>query len=281
MFERADAHMHCFNPGFVELLPDSCRRTAPDELTLYTALAKRAGIVKSLVVGFEGMPAHHGNNDYLQKTLKDHPSMRATAFVSRPQDLTVEQLETWRRQQFVGISFYVLDAAMEGAVRSVSSQCWEWIAQHRWLVSVNSHGELWNVWASILDRFPGVRLLVSHLGSPPAQKKAPAMSDARDLMAHTTALSRYPNVFVKFSGLYAMTDPNYAYPHEAAWPFVDVALQAFGEKRLLWASDFSPVLEYVSFDQTWAVLDQIPFINNDQRRLIAGANLLKLLGEIL
>jgi len=37
-----------------------------------------------------------------------------------------------------------------------------------------------------------------------------------------------------------MTKPGYAYPHQAARPFVEVAIDAFGEGRLLWGSDFSP-----------------------------------------
>ena len=32
--ERADAHMHLFAPGYVDLLPEACRRVAPDEVTL-------------------------------------------------------------------------------------------------------------------------------------------------------------------------------------------------------------------------------------------------------
>jgi len=35
----------------------------------------------------------------------------------------------------------------------------------------------------------------------------------------------------------------------------------------------------VSFDQTWAVLDEMPFLSDEQRRLIGGANLIGLLNE--
>lgn len=280
MYELADAHLHLFKPGFTELLPASCRREAPDELTLYNALAKRTGVVRGLVIGFEGMPEHVGNNEYLREILPKHPHLHGTAYVIDPAALTLEMLEGWNAARFCGLSFYLLDSAAAASIAAVPDACWRWIEQRRWMISVNSRGELWNQWQKILDRYPELRLLMSHLGSPPPQTGIPTIAVAENQASPVIALARYPRTHVKVSALYSISQPGFAYPHRAAWPFVEVALRHFGESRLLWGSDYSPSLEYVSFDQTWGVLDEMPFLSTSQKRAIAGANLLSLISEV-
>ena len=67
--------------------------------------------------------------------------------------------------------------------------------------------------------------------------------------AAASTLAQRDHVAVKFSGLYGVSDPAHDFPHAAAQPFVDVLLDAFGPARLLWGSDFSPALDFVSFAQ--------------------------------
>jgi predicted TIM-barrel fold metal-dependent hydrolase len=82
------------------------------------------------------------------------------------------------------------------------------------------------------------------------------------------------------SGFYALTQPGYAYPHQAAWPYVQVLLAAFGATRLLWGSDFSPSLEWLSFPQTFGMFEAMPFLSDADLERIEGGNLLGLLAEI-
>ena len=65
MSMRADAHLHFFRPGYVALVPDSCRRQVPDEVTLYAALAQQHAIEQVLAVGYEGQAWAACNNAYL------------------------------------------------------------------------------------------------------------------------------------------------------------------------------------------------------------------------
>ncbi len=94
------------------------------------------------------------------------------------------------------------------------------------------------------------------------------------------ALARFAGARVKLSGFYALTTPGYDYPHRAAWPYVAALLEAFGGERLLWGSDFSPSLEWLSFPQTLGLFEQMPFLDDAARRRIEGENLLALLAEI-
>jgi predicted TIM-barrel fold metal-dependent hydrolase len=252
----------------------------PDEVTLYAALAQQHDIAQVLAVGYEGQPWAAGNNRYLAELAAVRDWIRPVAFIHDPAGLDVAALEQPARERFVGLSLYLFDDAVLGALGRVSDDVWTWLASRRWLISVNSRGAHWAAWAPILGRHPDLRLLVSHLGLPAAAERAPDAATARGALETVLALARFAGVRVKLSGFYALTSPGYDYPHRAAWPYVAALLEAFGAGRLLWGSDFSPSLEWLSFPQTFGLLAQMPFLNDQDRRRIEGTNLLELLVEI-
>lgn len=283
-----DAHIHLFDPGFTEVLPESCRRIAPDELTLYRVLAAHHQIEQALVVGYEGEPWATGNNHYIARLAQAHSWIRPLAYVHHPESLTTGELESLAAQGFVGISLYLFDptdatqatGSAPNRLESVAQPVWEWLVQQRWLISVNSTGQRWRDWLPVLTQHPQLRLLVSHLGLPPRCEAAPSLHGAAERLADVIDLAVAPNVYIKVSGLYALTTPGYDYPHKAAWPYIQVLLERFGVHRLLWGSDFSPALEWVSFPQTRHVPDELPFLNAESRRAICYENLKQLLKEV-
>jgi predicted TIM-barrel fold metal-dependent hydrolase len=277
MSPRLDAHAHFFYPGFVQGLPDSCRRRSPDEITLYQAFAQRHQIDHVLAIGYQGEPWASGNNDYLAGLAQEHTWLRPLAFVSAPQQLTLSQIERWQAQRFVGITFYLFSPENIDALRQISNELWQWLSEHAWLISVNSTGEYWRGWQPILAAHPGLRLLIAHLGLPPAVPSAPTMEQARAALASVIELAQYSHTYVKFSGFYGLTQPSYAYPHSAAWPYARVVCDSFGTARILWASDFSPALEHVSFPQTVEVLAAMEWLTDDDLQAIYHGNLLRLL----
>jgi predicted TIM-barrel fold metal-dependent hydrolase len=280
MSPLVDAHAHFFAPGYVDRLPESCRRRDPDEITLYAALAQQHEIAGVLAVGYEGERWAAGNNGYLGSLLAARPWVRPLAYVGRPAEITVAQLESWQVAGFVGISLYLMDAAAAAALAVVAPAVWHWLSARRWLVSVNSRGALWAAWTAVLDVAPGLRLLIAHLGQPRAVAAAPEPSAAAAALAEVTALAAYPNVHVKLSGFYALSVPGYAYPHRAAWPYVAALADAFGSERLLWASDFSPALEVVSFAQTVAVIAESGLFDAAALTSVYGDNLARLLAAV-
>ena len=276
MSDRADSHIHLFHPGYTAELPPTCRRINPDEPTLYEALAQKHNIKQALVVGYEAEEPYRGNNDYLATLIPTRPWVRAVAFFDNPASITVESLKSRQSQGFVGISLYQFDQT-ESRLNAVPDAVWRWLCDHRWLLSVNSTAEHWLPWQGILQKFPDLRLLVSHLGLP----KIPATPElAAEILATVTNLAKFPQVYVKLSGFYALSNPAHDYPHQSGWPLVPVLLDHFGENRLLWGSDFSPALEFVSFRQTLDVLQHLPCLNPGSRKQIEGENLIRLLPEI-
>lgn len=275
MSSRADAHIHLFQQGYVDLLPENCRRTAPDDVTLYDALARQESIDAALVIGYEGSAAYAGNNEYLATLVGTRSWIHPTRFVADVTSLRVEQLDAWRKQGFIGISLYLFDPQLD--LRAVSPEVWNWLSAKRWIISVNSKGEHWTKWTAILERHPALVLVMSHLGLPDAADQVPSSQAARERMQLANSLAVYPGVSMKVSALYALAKPGYRWPHREAWPFVECGLEVFGADRLLWGSDFCPSLEYVSFSQSCAILEEMPFLNRDDRRRIGHDNLVRLL----
>jgi L-fuconolactonase len=280
MTKRADAHLHFFSPGYAATLPASCRRVEPDEVTLYAALARQHKVAQVLAVGYEGQGWAAGNNRHLAELAVAQAWIRPVAFVGDPASLDVAMLERLASERFVGLSLYVFEEATLEALARVPPAAWAWLEQRRWLISVNSQGERWGAWPPILERHPDLRLLVSHLGLPPAAEQPPDPAATRGALGSVLKLARFTGVRVKLSGFYALTTPSYDYPHRAAWPYAAALLEAFGAQRLLWGSDFSPSLEWLSFPQTFGLFAQMPFLTAADRRRIEGQNLLELLAEI-
>ena len=277
MSERADAHIHLFENGYQgDSFADRPGVTL-DEPALYESLMQEHGVSAALVVGYADKPWCAGNNEYLAKAVTTHSWVRPTAFTTATEPPSLDQLETWRQQGFVGLSLYLFEEAHTEALMRLDDDFWKFVSDHAWLISVNSKGEAWNAWSSVLDRHGQVRLVISHLGLPPRVVGPPADLSA---IQSVTDLARYPQVHVKLSGFYALSDPGHDYPHRAAWPYVEALLEAFGPSRLLWGSDFSPCLDWLTYPQTLGVLGQMPFLEDSARAAIEGANLSRLLSEV-
>ena len=280
MSPRLDAHAHFFLPGFVEQLPENCRRQSPDEITLYQGHAQRHDITQVLAVAYEGSPWAAGNNAYLASLTAQHAWVRPVAFVADISQLTIAQLNVWQAQRFVGISLYLMSEELAALLPQVADEVWQWLSDQAWLISVNSIGDLWTHWQPVLTNHPALHLLIAHLGLPPAATVAPSLDEAQTALTSVLQLAVFPNVFVKFSGFYALAQPGYSYPHAASWPYAQAITEAYGTQRILWASDFSPALEVVSFPQTVAVIANFPWLTPDDLTAIYYDNLARLLATV-
>jgi L-fuconolactonase len=193
----------------------------------------------------------------------------------------VETLEALRRDRFVGLSIYLFDPSVASSLALIPDEAVARLVEWNWLVSVNSRGESWRGWLPLLDRFGGLRILVSHLGLPEAVASPPSAAVASKALAPVLELAAFPGPRVKLSGFYAATIPGSEYPHRAAWPYVEALVDSFGPGRLLWGSDFSPVLDSLTFPQTYGLFAGMPFLSDRDRRRIEGGNLIDLLDEVV
>ncbi len=277
VYRRTDAHIHLFAGGYGG---EGAQARRPgvriDEAALYASLAAEHGIAEALVIGYEGQGWAAGNNRHIAALARRHAWIRPCAYVTAEDLGDTRSIRRLTRQPFVGIALYVFDEAMSAAVSTAPDEVWKRLADQRLLISVNSTGKLWSIWHRVLARHSALRLLASHLGLPPRVRAAP--SAAARALKPLSDLAAWPNVYVKLSGLYALSDPSHAYPHVATRPYVMEVLKRFGPRRLLWGSDFSPCLASVSFPQAVASTDLLPV---GVRRHVRRNNLQRLLAQVV
>ena len=126
----------------------------------------------------------------------------------------------------------------------------------------------------IAAKHPGLKLHIDHIGRGGGGKGVVDDAVFADL-PNMLALAKLLNIAVKLSGA-----PSYSsnpYPYKNIHGYLRQIIDAFGPERCLWASDFAPALEFVSFAQT---IDWVggEALSESERRMVEHDNLARLLG---
>jgi predicted TIM-barrel fold metal-dependent hydrolase len=113
--------------------------------------------------------------------------------------------------------------------------------------------------ARLLEKTPDLTVVIDHMADCPI--------DQPEELEKLIALKRYPNVFVKISHTWSISKQ--PYPWLDAQQYVKRLHQAFGPRRLMWATDW-PIVETVStYTRALSVVrDEMRFLNADDLRWI-------------
>jgi predicted TIM-barrel fold metal-dependent hydrolase len=271
----ADAHLHFFRRGFPGPYGESLLR--PD-IEAYERLRTVHPIAAALVVGYEGEGIDPGNNSYIRELAATRPWVATVGYVELAGRVDGETAAALLAAGHAGVALYVPDAGTAETVTTLPRAFWDRLDAAHAIISLNAPPEAIAGLGDTVAAAPGCRFVFSHVGLPGAYPAAPSREVAEARIAPLLALAARPNVFVKISGLYAISIPVHAYPHAAAQPFIDLVLERFGASRCLWASDFAPALDFVSFAQT---IDNplLAGLKAGEREAVMGGNLLRLLGR--
>lgn len=120
---------------------------------------------------------------------------------------------------------------------------------------------------------PDQRFVLDHLAKPPVRERALEPWGAR-----LRELARLPNVSCKLSGLVSEADWK-AWRAEDLAPYFEVALEAFGARRLMYGSDW-PVCLVASSHARWSdcVRRWIERLSADEQVAILGGNAARFYG---
>lgn len=257
----ADAHLHLFRHGFAERYGAAWARR--HEVEVYETLRQAHDIERGLVIGYEGQPRFRGNNRDLAAWAKQHSWITPLAFVPATQSPSPRRLEAQWQQGFAGIALYLMSPQDVASVNQWPTAVHTWLNARRQIVSLNARPAALAVLQPFLAKLADCSVLISHLGLPGRFAAQPTRSEARKILQPLRSLAAMPQVGVKVSGLYAISDPAHAYPHHSAHPFIRQLCDDFGSARLYWGSDFSPALEHVSFAQTMDALLELGWSRRD------------------
>ena len=92
----------------------------------------------------------------------------------------------------------------------------------------------------IIARFPGVKVVIDHLGGP-SMEGAPSFPSLENLLR----LARFPRVFVKISNMNRLSREEF--PHRDTFSIVRRVYDAFGPQRLMWGTDFPHVMRETGY----------------------------------
>jgi L-fuconolactonase len=125
--------------------------------------------------------------------------------------------------------------------------------------------------ADIARRYPGLRMIVDHLGVPRGARGPAAFDHLPELLA----LAAYPNVHIKAVGVgdYAL-DP---YPFRSLDTTLHRLFDAFGTERIIWGSDLSR-LHHPYRQCVTHFCDTLPWLSRADLELVMGKNLCRLIG---
>ena len=122
----------------------------------------------------------------------------------------------------------------------------------------------------IADRYPGLSILIPHMGCPLNLRGPEAFAGLGDLLA----LSRYPKVVVMVSS--APCFSNEPYPFRDIHPFIRRIYDAYGPRRMLWGADLSRLTstyrECLDFVQ-----EALAFLSEEDKRWVLGKSLAEVL----
>ncbi|MFS0892892.1 amidohydrolase family protein [Microbacterium sp. 179-I 3D3 NHS] len=225
---RADAHIHLFT-GLRHELDDH-----RSDLARYSSARAAAGIRNALVVAYEGEARFRGNSDAIADAAQAHPWIHPLAWI--PDGSASDAAASRRRDEFAGLSLYLTD---ERSRRMSEAATLRRPLRGR-ILSVNAEPRALRDAAPLLLRVDEGPVLISHLGLP--GPGAVDVDTAASTLEPLLALAAAPHVFVKLSGLYAIER---SFPHSSAEAAFRVVLDAFGPDRIVWGSDFPPVLDAI------------------------------------
>jgi len=115
--------------------------------------------------------------------------------------------------------------------------------------------------------FPDVQVCVDHMAWPPV--------DRPDLLGNLLRLAEHPEVFVKISGTWAVSQQPFPYrdTHDAVHRIYDT----FGPDRLMWGTDWPLVERKCGYSGALQIVtEELGFLTDEDRTWILGGTVLKL-----
>jgi L-fuconolactonase len=119
---------------------------------------------------------------------------------------------------------------------------------------------------ALVREFPGVRFVLDHIAKPPI-----ATGELHPWMDDIRTLAHEPNVACKLSGM--VTEAVKTWTPEDFEPYLDIVCEAFGERRLMFGSDW-PVCELAApYEAVVRIVEQhIAPLPQESREWIMGGN---------
>jgi predicted TIM-barrel fold metal-dependent hydrolase len=174
----------------------------------------------------------------------------------------------WQRQPgFLGIR-----PTMTREALTTTKSDWLWkLAQEEGIPLSFMASGLNSFVGSLAERFPGLTLIVDHLGISQAFLKS--NPDWRDEVKVVAGLAKYQNVSVKLSSIPKLSAQ--PYPWRDTFDLVEMCFDAYGPLRCHWGTDQTHTFAKGTYRQRITQFtEEMPFLSERDKDWIMGASLL-------
>jgi L-fuconolactonase len=234
-----DAQVHVWGANTPER-PWPAGRAEPHREPLGTAelLAEMdmAGVNRAILVP----PSWEGDrNDLANDAAKSHPDRFATMGRFDPDAPNAREIiRGWKKQPgMLGVRFTFHTPVLRQPLLDGKFD-WVWGEMEKGGIPamVLFHHEYMHLADKVAERYPGLKLVLDHLGLKSGKDVTEAQNFAT--LDNVLALAKRPNVAAKTTAM-----PCYAadktYPFQSVHPYIKRVFDAFGPKRTFWGTDWS------------------------------------------
>jgi L-fuconolactonase len=188
---------------------------------------ERNAIDKAVFIQYMGNP----DNAYIVETLGRHPGRFSAAMIVEEED-DGTRVRHWTEQGIPGIRL----AADSRAKCADPLAQWRAAAELDLAVSVPCSPErlVAEPFQEVVRLFPDLRIVLEHLCGAGTREQPPY-----DTYREALRLADHANITLKLPGFGEFC--RLPHPFAEVPPLADMALEAFGPRRMMWGSDFPPV----------------------------------------
>lgn len=240
----------------------------PDGFTAEQMLAEMdpIGVDRAVIVP----PSWIGeSNEYALEAAEKYPGRFAVMGRIDPANQEhVASLDTWLDQKhMLGIRLtFNTPTFVAGLDNGLFDKLWASCERNKIPVMALFAGPLITKVSPIVEKHPGLSLIIDHMGRVPAAH-GPEAWENLDLLL---ALKRHPNVWVKTSC--APTHSDESFPYRDLHPHLERIYDAFGANRLAWGSDITR-LKGTYGENLRLFQDELTFLSADDKEWILGKTL--------
>lgn len=257
-----DGQVHIWKPG--GKAPSPAGRQEPFSAEQLLAELDGAHVERAVIV----TPSWSADgNEYPLASAEKYPDrLRVTGLMGIPKPEDKAQIENWtERPGMAGMRMFL--SFPKGAKWLASGDGdWVWPILERKKVPLMIHAGLsLPQLAGIAEKHPGLKICLDAFGLPTRVEGA----DAVARFAPVAKLAKYPNIVMKTGSIPFMSTTSY--PYTDIEPLMRQAYEAFGPKRLIFASDIT--LLKVPYKDCVNVLTEYGWMSDRDRELIMGENI--------
>jgi len=272
-----DAHIHIFERPYSDLLDNShVKEGEAGELHLFEEYRRRHDIEAAFVICHEDGPCPR-NSGFVASLGESRRWIHSFGHARPGLPAFAADVRRVLGEGHFGVSCYLReDDPAAWLADDALAPVWEELAGRGVPLSLTIWPRQCGSLRRVARRFGELSVLVNHMGRPP-------LVDGKldvELYQEVLALAEFGNVGVKLSGAYAFSAAGWLWPQSDLFPALDLLRRDFGAGRLLFASDFSPVLEYNTYQQALEFLRvgyggfpeaELELVHHaNARRIIAG-----------